>query len=515
MTMHHAQFTVFGLSFALVLGALAAADENAPIETATTQQSLQPVSATSRQAVQDRLIRLKQIAMEAAKALPEGETKVLRAVVMELAGKVQWRQESTGTWKVAAKDDILKPGAMIRTGLRSWMMLRIGINANVLIDSGSRIALPQIVHAGDTLKTTVQVKRGRADVEVGHVGLTNDFSVLTPSGALAVRGTGMAVSHSAMQGTQVFGARSNAMNAIAMKYYGSKVAHMMSGDAISTQQAPSPAVAEALETVGAAPLNASEAQDQQDSPDQTTQAVSNSDPINQSVRELLAEQQESANEEVLEEILDPFLQDGFYWYVGIPVGNPHGVVLPEDMGAVATGLYHDMALRHVPSHVDPHNHNGHRIASHFENELWATTGFVDAERVAQGYFHDSGEHSWLYVPEGAKLITGERMLPSTYQAILDYGDAQWSGQPFTTQDDLRTMFVFVNEFCMTTFDGDGNKIEVCRQAFANAMNSLIYNDHNGQYGSPPSLTNYGQGLQNPYGGQDEFVEGGGDCPWCP
>ena len=84
-----------------------------------------------------------------------------------------------------------------------------------------------------------------------------------------------------------------------------------------------------------------------------------------------------------------------------------------------------------------------------------------------------------------------------------------------SQDDLRTMFVFVNEFCMTTFDGDGNKIEVCRQAFANAMNSLIYNDHNGQYGSPPSLTNYGQGLQNPYGGQDEFIEGGGDCPWCP
>ncbi|MDP7575207.1 MAG: FecR domain-containing protein, partial [Phycisphaerales bacterium] len=349
MTMHHARFTVFGLSFALVLGALAAADENAPIETATTQQSLQPVSATSRQAVQDRLIRLKQIAMEAAKALPEGETKVLRAVVMELTGKVQWRQESTGTWKAAAKDDIMKPGAMIRTGLRSWMMLRIGINANVLVDSGSRVVLPQIVHAGDTLKTTVQIKRGRADVEVGHVGLTNDFSVLTPSGALAVRGTGMAVSHSAMQGTQVFGARTNAMNAIAMKYYGSKVAHMMSGDAISTQQAPNPAVAEALETTGPAPLNASEAQDQQDSPDQTSQAISNSDPINQSVRELLAEQQEAINEEILEEEFgDPFIQDGFSWYVG-----ENGVVLPEDMGAVATGLYWDMKLQHVPTHVDP------------------------------------------------------------------------------------------------------------------------------------------------------------------
>ncbi len=509
MTMHHAQFTVFGLSFALVLGALAAADENAPIETATTQQSLQPVSATSRQAVQDRLIRLKQIAMEAAKALPEGETKVLRAVVMELAGKVQWRQESTGTWKVAAKDDILKPGAMIRTGLRSWMMLRIGINANVLIDSGSRIALPQIVHAGDTLKTTVQVKRGRADVEVGHVGLTNDFSVLTPSGALAVRGTGMAVSHSAMQGTQVFGARSNAMNAIAMKYYGSKVAHMMSGDAISTQQAPNPAVAEALETTGPAPLNASEAQDQQDSPDQTSQAISNSDPINQSVRELLAEQQEAINEEILEEEFgDPFIQDGFSWYVG-----ENGVVLPEDMGAVATGLYWDMKLQHVPTHVDPYNPDGHRIASVFEHDLFAGTGFYDPERSQ--FIHGSEEQGWyLDIPWGTELPTGGRPLPETYESILEYGDAQWSGQPFTSADDLRTMLTFVNEFCVTTFDGDGNKIEVCRQAFANAMNALIYNNMQPP-GYQPGLTPYGQGLQDPYGGQSEFVEGNGDCPWCP
>ncbi len=514
MTMHHARFTVFGLSFALVFGALAAADENAPIETATTQQSLQPVAPTSRQAVQNRLATLKQIAMEAAKALPEGETKVLRAVVMELAGKVQWRQESTGTWKTAAKDDILKPGAMIRTGLRSWMMLRIGINANVLIDSGSRIALPQIVHAGDTLKTTVQVKRGRADVEVGHIGLTNDFSVLTPSGALAVRGTGMAVSHTALQGTRVFGARTNAMNAIAMKYYGSKIAHLMSGDAISTQQAPDPAVAEAFETAGPAPLNASEAQDQQDSPDQTTQAVSNANPINQSIRELLAEQQEAINEEIIEEIEegieeelgDPFIQDGFSWYVG-----EHGIVLPEHMGAVATGLYWDMKLQHVPTHVDPHNPDGHRIASVFEHDLFAHTGFYDLERSQ--FIHGSEEQGWyLEIPWGTELPTGERPLPSTYQSILDYGDAHH--KPFASPEDLRNMFAFVNEFCVITFEADGNKIEACRQAFANAMNNLIYDDHSGA-GYMPGLTRYGQGLQDPFGGQGEFVEGNGDCPWCP
>ncbi len=67
------------------------------------------------------------------------------------------------------------------------MLLRVGLNANILIDSGSRVSLPQMVHAGDVLRTAIQVNRGRADLQVGQVGLTNDFSVLTPSGALAER----------------------------------------------------------------------------------------------------------------------------------------------------------------------------------------------------------------------------------------------------------------------------------------------------------------------------------------
>jgi hypothetical protein len=509
MTMHHAQHTVAALSIALTLGGLAGADESAPTQTVITQQSLTSVVPLSRQAVQDRLAALKKIAIEAAKALPAGETKVLRAIIMEYAGKVQWRQESAGKWRSAAQDDILKPGAIIRTGLHSWMMLRIGINANVLIDSGSRVSLPQIVHAGKTLKTTVQVQRGRADVEVGHVGLTNDFSVLTPSGALAVRGTGLAVSHNALHGTQVFGSRTNAMNAIAMKYYGSKVAHLMSGEAMSTQRAPDPAAAEAYETAGPAPLHANEAQDQHDAPDQTSQAVSNTNPVNQAVRELLAEQQEAINEEVLEEILDPFIQDGFAWYLA------SDIVLPEHMGAVATGLYWDMNLQFVSSHVDPYNPNGHRIASVFEHELFAGTGFVDPERVASGFVHGSEEQGYyLLVPWGTELPTGDRPLPSTYQAILEYGDAQWSGQPFTGGDDLRTMISYVTEFCTTTFDGDGNKVEVCRQAFANAMHGLIHNGVQGP-GHVPGLTPYGQGLQDPHHEQGEFVSGHDDCPWHP
>ena len=92
-----------------------------------------------------------------------------------------------------------RAGTQIRTGRKSKLVLRVGLNATLLIDSLARVTLPTVKQDGDTLTTTVQVDRGRTDIKVGHVGLTNDFSVLTPSGALAVKGTEFAVSHNALQ----------------------------------------------------------------------------------------------------------------------------------------------------------------------------------------------------------------------------------------------------------------------------------------------------------------------------
>ena len=496
---------------------LAVAQDNAPVETNTTQESLAPAPGLQGQGAQRRLEMLKQVALESVKPIEKDEMKVLRAVVMDVTGRVQWRANPEAPWKKASKDDIIKPGAIIRTGLRSWMLLRVGLNANVLIDSGSRVSLPEIVHAGDVLRTAIQVNRGRADLQVGQVGLTNDFSVLTPSGALAVRGTGMAVSHSALKGTRVVGARTNAMKAIAMKYYGSKVQHLMSGNAISTEASPDPASAEAFQTAGPPPLIAAEAQDLQDASDQTTQAVSNSDPINQSTRILLADQQQEINEEILEDLVyeddNYFGMPGYSWYFDQEHGgvNPitdrtyaNGVLLPEDRGAVATALYWDFHFENVPIHVDPYNPHGHRIAANFENGLYAHTGFYDPSR--SNYLHEHDGMTILHVPWGAPLPTGESSLANAYQRILDYGDQHWSGQPFSNSEDLSVMAASINTFCMQTFDGDGNQIEVCRAAFAQAIEGLIYNEQQG-------LTPYGYGLQDPnYGGNVETVD---DCPFCP
>ncbi len=516
MTARISMIPILIATLAIAPVSMTIAQDNAPIETNTTQQSLAPAPGLQGKGAQKRLEMLKKVALESVKPLEKDEVKVLRAVIMDVTGRVQWRANSKAPWKKATKDDIIQPGAIIRTGLRSWMLLRVGLNANILIDSGSRVSLPQMVHAGDVLRTAIQVNRGRADLQVGQVGLTNDFSVLTPSGALAVRGTGMAVSHSALKGTQVVGARTNAMNAIAMKYYGSKVQHLMSGSAMSTQSAPDPAAAEAFQTAGPPPLIAAEAQDLQDAPDQTTQAISNSDPINQSTRILLADQQESAQEEIIDDILPPvdvFDLAGSSWYFDHEHGgvNPiteqlfsNGVLIPEDRGAVATGLYWDFKLETVPTHVDPYNPHGHRIAANFENGLYTETGFYDPSR--EQYLHEHDGTMVLHVPWGVPLPTGGTSLATTYQNILDYGHAHWSGQPFTGSQDLQAMAASINTFCMQTFDGNGEQIEVCRAAFAQAIDGLLYNEQQG-------LTPYGYGLQDPTYGDN--VEYGDDCPFCP
>lgn len=486
---------------------VAHAQDNAVVETNTTQESLAPNSGMQSKAAQERLAMLKKIAIDAVKPLEKDEVKVLRAVVMDVTGRVQWRPHAEAPWKKATRDDVIEPGAIIRTGLRSWMLLRVGLNANVLIDSGSRVSLPEIVHAGDILRTAIQVNRGRADLQVGQVGLTNDFSVLTPSGALAVRGTGMAVSHSALKGTQVVGARTNAMQAIAMKYYGSKVQHLMSGDAMSTEASPDPANAEAFETAGAPPLIASEAQDREDASDQTSQAISNSDPVNQSTRILLADQQEEINEEILDDLDlgNQYTKAGYSWYFDAenggenplfnpPLSYPNGVLLPEDRGAVATALYMDFRLETVPTSVDPYNPHGHRIAATFENGLYAYTGFYDPSRSQ--YLHEYDGTTVLHVPWGVALPTGGSALATAYQEIIELGNA----------DDLEVMLGSINSFCMQTFDGNGNQIEVCRAAFAQAIDGLLYNEQQG-------LTAYGYGLQNVNdGGNVDPID---DCPFCP
>ena len=179
------------------------------------------------------------VADPAATEAPAGDP--LRAVFIDVAGKVQWRANETSPWQDAKVNDVVAAGVEVRTGLRSHAAMRVGRNATALIDAGTLFQLPTIVQDGDTLRTAAAVKHGRADFKVDKVGLSNDFKVVTPSTTLAVRGTEFAVATGPLKQVEVVGARRNAINAIELKWTLNNTTVQMSRDAASSSSLQNPA----------------------------------------------------------------------------------------------------------------------------------------------------------------------------------------------------------------------------------------------------------------------------------
>ncbi len=194
--------------------------------------------------------QLEDAASEAVEALPEGQERVLHAVVMSVAGRAEWKADEEADWRSAQVDDLLEPGAMIRTGRKSSLALRVGHNSTILVDRGTRMTLPEIVQVGPTLRTAVGLTRGRADFKIDRVGLTNDFSVVTPTSIIAVRGTGYGVQYGGLRGTELFAARTNAIAAIEMRYFGERFSHLLSGGARTSDEHMNPVANELFRTFG-------------------------------------------------------------------------------------------------------------------------------------------------------------------------------------------------------------------------------------------------------------------------
>ncbi len=174
----------------------------------------------------------------------------LQAIILEVNGRVRWRESERAAWHDAKMNDLLNAGAEIRTGLKSRAGLRIGKNATVLVDAGTTFQLPQIVQEGATLRTLAGVKSGRVDFKVDKVGFANDFKVITPQTTLSVRGTGFGVTSGSLTGSQVVGAQTNEINAIELKYLASNLQYFMSGGSKSDSNQKDPVHNAWLSTLG-------------------------------------------------------------------------------------------------------------------------------------------------------------------------------------------------------------------------------------------------------------------------
>ncbi|MCH2138372.1 MAG: FecR family protein [Phycisphaerales bacterium] len=479
--------------------------QDEPVTTATPNTPILPAQESQVQSVQQKLDALATQAAQAVAELPAGEQRTLQTVVMAATGKCQWRATADKPWATAKADQVLTQGTQIRTGRKSKLVLRVGLNATLLIDSLARVTIPTVLHQGKVLTTTVQVDRGRADVKVGHVGLTNDFSVLTPSGALAVKGTEFAVSHSALKGTQIVSARTNAMRAIEVSYYGSKATNYLSASSVSTQETPNPANTAAFASAGAMPLTASEAVDRQDAASATAEAVVGADPVQGSTRTQVAAQQESNTEDAVDDLPLPpdYPQnlDGWNDYF-------QHTVLPEDDGQLAATIYFDLQVTHF---VDSAGNEiqARRVPADFENRLYLATSWYDPSR--ETYLETHGDDTVLNVPWGAALPDATTSyLGAAYADIIAYGDNVPEGYDGGSAD-LNALLSVMNDFCVVTFDENGNQVAACRQAFAEALNAYLHNA-TGTTAYAEAIAAYNDYYES--GGSGNYTSAG-DCPTCP
>jgi hypothetical protein len=189
--------------------------------------------------------------------LPKGETRSLRALIINVERRVDWRSSEEAPWRDAKVNDVLEAGAEIRTGTRSSATLRVGRNATIFVDRSTYLALPEILLAGDTLRTRAGLRRGRANFKVDPVepiGLTNDFEVLTPTTTLAVRGTGFGVKWGGLDGVDVDVLRSQKIHAIELQYLATQMAYLMTVGAVSRENHPNPVVAALFDSVKPPPI---------------------------------------------------------------------------------------------------------------------------------------------------------------------------------------------------------------------------------------------------------------------
>lgn len=504
--------TVCGL-LACIPGLVATADETQMTAVAEAQP---PVPMTTIELVRQRIERLETTALETVEPLADGETRTLQAMVMHTHGRSQWRPDADDAWRDAAVDDVLPAGSMIRTGLKSALTLRVGLNATVLIDSNARVTLPQIAHAGATLETAIKVERGQADIKVNRVGLTNDFSVVTPTGALAVKGTGFACQYDAFNGTSIVGSRTNMMNAIEVHYYASKLAFYLSGGAISSNDAQNPTLAALIESSPPPSTNKAEAQDTKDQQGSAGDAIASTNPISQTVRIDLAIQQENRNVEINTYIEEAFLEDLAALAEAEAEQNQQEIddlyeEIQEEIEEEVEGIDEPYDVFLLPGFEQfnnlPATDQGMLAAAIWFDLINANDPFYEGEgdvpgqdRVPLAFLSSLSSNQGLNYTGGLEPILAAMDAYREYgHTIEDENDDSYMPGP----DDLRVVLAIVDEFCRATFPGDAVKIQLCRDCYAEAVNQAfgstaeaqqyfqqmvdnLNNDHDGGGGiSPP------------------------------
>ncbi len=114
-----------------------------------------------------------------------------RIVVLEVSGQVQRGDLVNGEmkWQVLKVGDVLDPLTIIRTGLKSTAVIRLGSTIEARINSATKVGISEFRKEGALTKTNLGLKYGTVRAHVDSSREENDFRVSTPSATLSVTGS--------------------------------------------------------------------------------------------------------------------------------------------------------------------------------------------------------------------------------------------------------------------------------------------------------------------------------------
>lgn len=117
---------------------------------------------------------------------PEGPLVI---TILEFNGAVSVRDSADAPWRKPEANTTLPEGAEVRTGVRSFIKLKIGDDQVTTLDRLSTYKLLKANFESGVFTTDVAVKYGRMKYEIETAGRVHDATVRSATSTLAVRGT--------------------------------------------------------------------------------------------------------------------------------------------------------------------------------------------------------------------------------------------------------------------------------------------------------------------------------------
>lgn len=122
---------------------------------------------------------------------PEDSGTPVTATVVSVSGGAQKMQaaDEDGGWQALAAGEKLGELTVIRTGLRSKVVLKFADRAEVTIGSGTKIGIGEARSKEKLTRTHLGLKYGSVRAKVDSKAGPSDFRVQTPVATLSIRGS--------------------------------------------------------------------------------------------------------------------------------------------------------------------------------------------------------------------------------------------------------------------------------------------------------------------------------------